>query len=245
LDNFQFALDPNDTIFVLTYNKSSYKENVGNIISKMIVINELKYVNLDNFIEMLTGIGINQLSIFSINNEFDDSLKLLTNNKNSKIQYIEVNHKSFNNFINSDYADFFDYNKDSLYIVRGGNYIDIKNLFATINNCQFNLGRGGSQKQHMLSPLDFRLSCYMMAMFNFDYKLISSLNTFNYIGKDRYLSWIDRSSIFSGIRKSTLKTPKEFKSIYVNDMPTYSKDEHLGQYNLECREIKTSYGGRD
>jgi hypothetical protein len=173
---------------VLTHNKSSYKENVGNIISKMIVINELKYVNLDNFIEMLTGIGINQLSIFSINNEFDDSLRLLTNSKNSNIQYIEVNHKSFNKFINSDYANFFDYNKDSLYIVRGGNYIDIKNLFAAINNCQFNLGRGGSQKAHMLSPLDFRLSCYMMAMFNLDYKLISSLNTFNYIGKDRYLS---------------------------------------------------------
>jgi hypothetical protein len=33
-----------------------------------------------------------------------------------------------------------------------------------------------------------------MAMFNFDYKLISSINTFNFMDKDRYLSWKDRTS---------------------------------------------------
>ena len=32
-----------------------------------------------------------------------------------------------------------------------------------------------------------------MAMFNFNYKLISYLNTFNVMSKDRYLSWKDRS----------------------------------------------------
>ena len=85
-----------------------------------------------------------------------------------------------------------DFNKDSLFIVRGGNWIDIKNLFATINNQNVNVGRGGSQKAHALSPLDLRLSCYLMAMFNFDYKLISKLNSFNILTKDRYLSYMDK-----------------------------------------------------
>lgn len=47
-------------------------------------------------------------------------------------------------------------------------------------------------KAHALSPLDFRLSCYLMAMFNFDYNLISSLNSFNIMSKDRYLSYMDK-----------------------------------------------------
>ena len=61
----------------------------------------------------------------------------------------------------------------------GGNWIDIKNLFAKIKNRNVNVGRGGSQKAHALSPLDFRLSTYLMAMFKFDYQLIYSLNSFN------------------------------------------------------------------
>jgi hypothetical protein len=47
-------------------------------------------------------------------------------------------------------------------------------------------------KAHALSPLDLRLSSYLMAMFNFDYKLISSLNSFNLMSKDRYLSYMDK-----------------------------------------------------
>jgi len=57
-----------------------------------------------------------------------------------------------------------------------------------------NVGRGGSQKAHVLSPLDMRLSSYVMAMFNFNYGLISKINAFNHLDKDRYLSYIDRTS---------------------------------------------------
>lgn len=39
----------------------------------------------------------------------------------------------------------------------------------------------------MISPLDLRLSCYLMAIFKYDYKYISYLNAFNAITKDRYL----------------------------------------------------------
>jgi hypothetical protein len=70
--------------------------------------------------------------------------------------------------------------------------LDIKNLFARIQNRNVNVGRGGSQKAHALSPLDFRLSSYLMAMFKFDYKFISSLNSFNVMSKDRYLSYMDK-----------------------------------------------------
>jgi hypothetical protein len=138
---------------------------------------------------MLGHIGIKELNIFSIHNKSDvEPFNIVKIDKGSKIKYVEVNLNTFIEFINFETNNFLDYNKKSLYIIRGGSYIDIKNLFTTINNTQVNLGRGGGQKSHILSPLDFRLSCYLMAMFNFDSNLINNLNTFNYITKDRYLS---------------------------------------------------------
>jgi hypothetical protein len=59
-DNFEFPIDIFDTILVLTVNNSVYKEGVGNIISKMMVIKELKYVNLDKFSAMLGHMGIEE-----------------------------------------------------------------------------------------------------------------------------------------------------------------------------------------
>jgi hypothetical protein len=58
----------------------------------------------------------------------------------------------FVDFLNVKSNNFMDYNKDSLYILRGGNFLDIKNLFAAIGDDCVNIGRGGSQKAHMLSP---------------------------------------------------------------------------------------------
>jgi len=141
-NNFEFSLDINDTIFVLTKNNSRFKENVGNVVSKMIIINNLKHVNLDNLSEMLGGIGIKELNIFSIYKlNFNNIVKYVTSNNNSNIKYLDIDYVSFIKFLNSEYNNFLDYNKNSLYIVRGGNYIDIKNLFASVNNCQINLGR--------------------------------------------------------------------------------------------------------
>ena len=81
------------------------------------------------------------------------------------------------------------YNKYTLYIFKEGSYLDIKNIFSKINGFDTNIGRGGSQKAYIISPLDFRLSCYLMAMFKFDYKYVSYLNAFNVVSKDRYLPY--------------------------------------------------------
>jgi hypothetical protein len=83
--------------------------------------------------------------------------------------------------------NFLEYNKYSLYIFWDIDYFEIKNLITKIKDCPVIIGRGSSQKSHILSPLEFRLSTYLMAMFNFDYKLICGLNQFNFLSKDQYL----------------------------------------------------------
>ena len=238
LDNFLFPLDINDTILVLTINNSDYKKDVGNLVSKMIVIKELKYVSLDYLSKRLGFMGIEELNIFSIHNRSDiPPHSFVYSDKGCLVKYMESRSDIFIKFINQENRDFRNYNKHSLFIVRGGDYISIKNMFNTINNQEVNLGRGGSQKAHMLSPLDFRLSCYMMAMSGFNHNLINKLNTFNYITKDRYLSWTDKSSYLSNLRKSkNLKDDKEFKSIYPNKMAEYAEDEYLEEYNLKCKD---------
>jgi len=155
MDNFQFPIDTSDTIFVLTQNKSTYKENVGNLVSKMIIIKELKYVDLDSFTKLLGVMKIEELNIFSVNSKFNDKIRLITNNINPGIKYIEINWKSFVLFINHENTNFLNYNKDSLYIVRGGNYIDIKNLFAKVNNEEVNLGRWRKPKSPHAKPFRF------------------------------------------------------------------------------------------
>jgi hypothetical protein len=185
--------------------------------------------------EILGGIGIDKLNIFSINNYLDiKPIDIHTTNKGCELKYIEINSDEFIKFLNHENGDFLRYNKNSLYIVRGGDFIDVKNIFARVNNCRANIGRGGSQKAHILSPLDLRLSSYLMAMFNFDYKLINNLNTFNYISKDRYLSWKD-NFYFKPILKKTA-TNINFKPIRNFNIPFYSND--LGQYHLECTDAK-------
>ena len=72
---------------------------------------------------------------------------IFTTDKGCCIRYINLNKDKFITLINHPEQNFLHYNKYSLYILRDGNYLDIKNLFSRIDRCQINLGRGGSQKE--------------------------------------------------------------------------------------------------
>lgn len=199
VENMSFTLSPCDTLFVLNRNNSVFKENEANIISKMLVVSEEKVIYLSNLSEILGGFGLKTLNIFSIFSEEIEKSVLITD-KGCYTRYMNIDQNEFVDLINCPNQNFLNYNKHSLYIIRGGNYLDIKNLFSLINRQQVNLGRGGSQKSHIISPLDLRLSTYLLAMFNFDFNLINNLNTFNGISKDRYLSYKDNTIKFKSIK---------------------------------------------
>jgi len=203
------------------------------MISKMITIKELKYVNLDQLSIILKTFGIEELNIFSINNQCEHSV--IKSVKGAKILYTEMSDDLFKKFLNSD-VDFSKYNRNSLYILRSGDFLDIKNLFTSINGFNINIGRGGSQKAHVLSPLDLRLSAYMMAMSNCNYKLISSLNTFYDLSKDRYLSYTNKYfKPYKHISINHKHLSLEFKSVVITKMPLYSGDPHKF---LDCSDIR-------
>jgi hypothetical protein len=157
----------------------------------MFIVRESNSINLNDLNKALGCMGVDKLFIFVINNGIDsDVFCRIESKENPNVIYYEMNSVNFINFLNSNEnnRNFLDYNKHSVFIIRNSNFICIKNLFSRIHNCNVNIGRGGSQMSHGLSPLDLRLTSYIMAMFNFDFKLISYLNTFNSMTKDRYLS---------------------------------------------------------
>jgi len=50
----------------------------------------------------------------------------------SNIKYLEVGADDFTSYLNNPSYDFLNYNKNTLYIIKEGNYIDIKNILIYI-----------------------------------------------------------------------------------------------------------------
>lgn len=65
----------------------------------------------------------------------------------------------------------------------------MKYILSQVGEHGFNLGRGGSQLSHVISPLELRLSSYLMAMFQGRCKDIATQNMFNFMDKSKYLPY--------------------------------------------------------
>lgn len=166
------------------------------MICKMVMIQGENDIILDRFTYVLGKMNIMKLNIFSINNKYENNIitritSYGEDNLDSEVTYREMNEENFMKLIISETHNFLDYNKNSLYILRDGNFKKLKNMFSTINNTQVNIGKGAGQKSHLISPLELRLSSYLMAMFDFNYELITNLNSFHVIKKNQYLSYQD------------------------------------------------------
>jgi hypothetical protein len=181
-------------MLIFTANKAIYQKDTLTLKNKMFIVKESNNISLDDLNKALGSMGIDKLFIYIVNDDIpSEKIGCIESKDNPNVIYYEMNSVNFINFLNSDVKirSFQDYNKHSIYIIRNSNFIGIKNLFSKIHNCNVNIGRGASQMSHGLSPLDLRLTSYIMAMFNFDYKLISSINTFNFMDKDIYLERIE------------------------------------------------------
>nr|YP_009262117.1 hypothetical protein [Chrysoporthe deuterocubensis]AMX22192.1 hypothetical protein [Chrysoporthe deuterocubensis] len=153
------------------------------------MVNEETEINLSNVERNVELLNINKFILFLIDG---NSEMCLLNSDKTPFYFRKLNIGEFDILLKNQRDQFLNYNKNSLFILRSSNYIEIKKLFSGIEGFQTSVGRGGSQKSHVLSPLEFRLSTYLMAMFNFNSTYINSLNAFNYLGKERYLLYFEK-----------------------------------------------------
>jgi len=184
--NYILKVNKEDIIFLLTVNNNSKNKELTHLTTKMVVVNNSVENSLSNIAELSGYMGLDQLYVFCIDMNETSEYKVA---EVGQVKYIELSVKLFaNNYLdNPNNTDFWNYNKNSLYILRNGDYSDIKNLFTIIQQEKVNTVRGSSQKSHMVSPIDFRLSCYMLILCNMNYKKFNMENAFNTVTKDRYL----------------------------------------------------------
>jgi hypothetical protein len=135
----------------------------------------------------LNSIKIEGLFILSIDMKGSDELNSLSINEPSVVHYVEMGIQKFAEILDDPSRNFIDYNKDTLYILRNGNYADIKSVLTGIQGNKVIVGRGGPQKSHIVSPIELRMSSYLLALSNFNYQYLSYLNDFNQLVKSRYL----------------------------------------------------------
>lgn len=124
---------------------------------------------------------MNELYIFSIGTNNSECEIFEFNELPWKVKYIEIGIEYFlSNYLeNKNNHAFWLYNNCSLYILRNGNFSDIKGLFTNIIGKEIEIVKGARQKSHVISPVDFRLSCYLMILCNMDYNKFSNANSFN------------------------------------------------------------------
>lgn len=232
-NDFEFYIGNGDLIFVLTRNNGIYPNNTNNMISKTFMIKDLTSINLNLLSNGLSILKIGKLSIIDINKDCPlNTLNVAKVENDCLLSYIEINHITFIKLMLAD-DKFLERNKDVLYILRDGNFSDIKAIFSKIEGCDVNICRGSSQKSHLLSPLEFRLSNYIMALFNFNYRHITYLNKFSDISKDKYLSWTDnfkcnkvQEEDKSFAVDHVVAEPKQQKPAYLQK-PEHAKYKHV------------------
>jgi hypothetical protein len=79
-----------------------------------------------------------------------------------------------------------------------------------------------------------------MALFKFNYKKISYLNTFNGMTKEKYLSYKDKSSKFRYVF-SNKSLNCRFKPITVKEMPVENSSINVEDYPLNCKDNNCLY----
>jgi len=92
----------------------------------MVVLKDLHTIDLDQLNKILSIMKIEKLAIFSISAKTLD-VNCVKNTKDSNVSYVEIELKDFIKTLNNNNS-FLDYNKDSLYILRDGDFLDIKNI---------------------------------------------------------------------------------------------------------------------
>lgn len=207
--NETFRIGLPDILLVLTVNTSNYKDNRIHLISKMVIVREVSDINIYTLAKTLNVINIDNLNIVSVSDyQTSNIIHRVIGDGLCTINYVDMGIEEFKKYLSVE-DTFLNANVNTLYIMRNASYLDIKNIFSSIEGKEYNMGRGGSQKAHILSPLDLRLTSYLMAMYKFNYKFCAYLNIFNDIPKNRYLPFTDRTQ--KSTTKSTNKSSHKSK----------------------------------
>jgi hypothetical protein len=174
----------------LSPNNNFRNKDVLDITAKITILkNELITPELNTMSILASYMSLEKFYIVNINLENSDIVHTGEVDSPTPIKYIDVGLKFFmENFFNGESSSvFWEANKHTLYILRNANYSHVKEIFKEMEHINVDVVRGSVQRSHVVSPIDFRLSCYMLLLFNLNFNKFVMENSFNNISKDRFL----------------------------------------------------------
>lgn len=175
-------------LFLINKNKNS-RNSITHLSTKLVVIKKYIGNDLETISKLASMMNIEQFYIFSIFPDKDLEYQIQEVELPSKVNHITIGLNFFmENILGGEQDEaFWNLNKSSLYILKDGNYSDLRRIFTSVKGIKTSLVRGSSQKAHLVSPIEFRLSTYLMILSNMDFKKVTRQNAFQNIKKDRYL----------------------------------------------------------
>nr|QWS06187.1 hypothetical protein [Clonostachys rogersoniana] len=177
-------------LFLINKNKNNnLNHDVTHLSTKLVVIKKYIGNDLESISKLASMMNIDQLYIFSIFPDPNLEYSIEEVESPSKISHISIGLDYFMETVlgGEQPENFWNLNKSSLYILKDGNYSDLKRIFTSVKGLKTTLVKGSSQKSHLVSPIEFRLSTYLMILSNMDFKKVTRQNAFQAIKKDRYL----------------------------------------------------------
>jgi len=193
------------------------------MIASTYFVNKPYQISYEELYNNIASIGINKLFIFYIldspQEEIDVTLKThVFRNNNIWFEVHYISKENYIPMINSSSFNFSEINKYCLYIFLDLSWIELISMFKS-EDINIIVSGGSPTKRHLLSPLELRLSSYIIALFNMNSIEASNYNNFRHISKDRYLPLFDLSNkskinfTKDGIKKSYPITPSTTKSL--------------------------------
>lgn len=184
---------------------------------------EISYEYLQDCLSMM---GINTFFILYIMDTTQEDINFghephtfRSNKVLFEVDYIAK--KNYIPMINSDSFNFDEMNKYCLYIFVDMSWFELAVMFKSAN-VDVIISGGSTSKRHLISPLQLRLSSYIIALFDMDSIEANNYNNFRNISKERYLPFVDFSNK-SVINVTDNGVKKSYSVADYKPSPIYSK----------------------
>jgi hypothetical protein len=208
-DPINFFIEEGDILFTISNPNNLVKDGRNTLNIKLFYPKDFHQENYLTFFRNLYELGVTKLQFLTICDSFDKEY----NNPyvEGDFKVINILKTNFMDFINSGVYNFADNNKYTLYLLKKGTFAQIKALFQVADReYVINFGKG-SQKSHICSDIEFRLTLYLFALYNKDFNFLRYSNNFSNLNKNQYTTFNDTTFNNKFIYKDSNNSKLEIK----------------------------------
>lgn len=224
-------ISPESVHVVLSSTKHTSTHKIQHLIASTYLIDRELLIPYETLIKNIKILGLKKLMIFHILDLEQDSIN--QQHKGFVSEFLEIDYISTDTFVHLIMSVDFNFsviNKHCLYICHQMSWSGVIRKFK--RDIDVTISGGSNVKRHLLSPLDVRLSSYLIAIFNLNCLEVINHNNFNALDKNIYLPYADMSN-----KSKIIVTKKGVKTIIpiddntCTDVSLVPQHKHINNQN--------------